>query len=575
MSLTSAMLIGFTGIKSNGIAVDTIGDNVANVNTTAFKSQRALFETLLYRTIRGGEAPEDPLGGTNPLQVGYGSGVAAIQRNFAQGSVQATGVASDLAIDGQGFFVVHDASGNELYTRDGSIRLNADNVLVTAQGDFVQGFVATGDGTVTPGALSNLTIPVGSEMSARATTSAAFDGNLDAGAAPATDAAVAVSAAWMTSSGPATASTPLTSLVNEAGGALLAAGDVIAISGVQKGGVDVPAVNFSVGSDGSTLGDLADYLESAFGIQTDPALGESAGVSVGDGSTAISGVTAPAGALVVTSNLGEANAITLNAGNVFNAATGESLTSFTSTPALGDGVTTGFVVFDSLGLPVEVRLRLALESAGADGGADAMGPVWRFYADSVDAGGLDTALGHGTITFDPNGQFLAATGTELTIDRSGQGGASPVSVSLDFSAVNGLADPFGDSTLLMNSQNGVPAGTLIGYGIDNDGLIEASFSNGSTQVLGQVALATFVNPEGLEAQAGNRFAVGANSGAPAIGPPRTGAAGRIQSGALELSNVDLSREFIGLIEASTGVSAASRVVRTADELLQELLLLAR
>ena len=129
--------------------------------------------------------------------------------------------------------------------------------------------------------------------------------------------------------------------------------------------------------------------------------------------------------------------------------------------------------------------------------------------------------------------------------------------------------------MLMNNQDGVPAGTLIGYGIDGDGIIEATFSNGSTQVLGQVALATFVNAGGLEAKSGNLFAVGVNSGDPTIGPPRTGAAGRIQAGALEQSNVDLSREFINLIEASTGVSAASRVIRTADQLLQELLLLAR
>ena len=113
------------------------------------------------------------------------------------------------------------------------------------------------------------------------------------------------------------------------------------------------------------------------------------------------------------------------------------------------------------------------------------------------------------------------------------------------------------------------------YSIDDEGVIEGTFSNGTRQVLGQVALATFINPEGLEAKSGNLFAVGANSGDPTIGPPRTGAAGRIQAGALELSNVDLSREFINLIEASTGVSAASRVIRTADQLLQELLLLVR
>ena len=563
MSLTSAMMIGFTGIKSNTVAVDTIGDNVANVNTTAFKTQRAQFETVLYRTLRGGEAPADPLGGTNPVQVGYGSGVAAIQRNFAQGSVQTTGVPSDLAIDGRGFFIVNDSAGDQLYTRDGSINLNANNVLVTANGNFVQGFIADAAGTVTPGALSNITIPLGTEMSASATTSAVFDGNLDAGAAPATTAAVVTSAPLVTAGGPATASTALTSLIDGTGGALFNTGDMITISGVQKGGVDVPTVNFTVGTDGSSLGDFVGYLQSALGIQTDPALGGTPGVTIGDGTSA------PAGALVVTSNLGQANAISLDAGNIFNGANGVALTSFTATPAVGEGTTTGFIVFDSLGNPVEVRLRMVMESAGPSG------QVWRFYADSVDTGQLNPALGTGTITFDPNGQFLAASGTQLTIDRSNTSGASPLSVNLDFSAVNGLADAVGESTLVMNNQDGVSAGTLIAYGIDDHGIIEATFSNGSRQVLGQIALATFVNPEGLEAKSGNLFAVGVNSGDPTVGPPRSGAAGRIQAGALELSNVDLSREFINLIEASTGVSAASRVIRTADQLLQELLLLAR
>ena len=90
MGLTSAMLTGFTGIKSNQYLMDSIGDNVANVNTTAFKTQRTLFETLFYDTIQGGTAPSETSGGTNPMQTGHGSGLASIQRNFAQGSIQDT-----------------------------------------------------------------------------------------------------------------------------------------------------------------------------------------------------------------------------------------------------------------------------------------------------------------------------------------------------------------------------------------------------------------------------------------------------------------------------------------------------
>ena len=106
MGLTSAMLVGATGLHSNQFMIDTIGDNIANVNTTAFKSQRSLFETLFYRTLDGGSPPDENFGGTNPKQIGYGSGLASLQRSYAQGSLQPTGIKSDLAVDGNGFFIL-------------------------------------------------------------------------------------------------------------------------------------------------------------------------------------------------------------------------------------------------------------------------------------------------------------------------------------------------------------------------------------------------------------------------------------------------------------------------------------
>jgi flagellar hook protein FlgE len=111
--------------------------------------------------------------------------------------------------------------------------------------------------------------------------------------------------------------------------------------------------------------------------------------------------------------------------------------------------------------------------------------------------------------------------------------------------------------------------------VGTDGIITGSFSNGQTRRLGQVALATFTNPEGLVGGANNLFGVGPNSGEPIIAAPQTLGAGRIMGGALELSNVDLTREFIGLITASTGFSASGRVLSTSNDLLNELLLIAR
>jgi flagellar hook protein FlgE len=562
MGLTSAMLIGFTGIKTNQYAIDAIGNNVANLNTTGFKNQRALFETTFYHTIRGATAPSEETGGTNPAEVGHGSQLATLQRNFAQGALDATGMASDLAIQGQGMFILAKPDGTQVYTRDGSFALDADRVLVSSDGSFVRGFGADESGTIDDTVLSNLQIPLGQTMSARATNSVTMDGNLDAASQVASTAGVSTTSALQTAAGPATEATVLTDLVDEDGVALFADGDVVAVSGAEQGGIELPDSTFTVGADGSTVGDFASFLEQALLINTDPATGGTPGVTVSDGTTA------PAGALVITSNLGEANAVSLDGTDIRNSTTGVLPLSFTSTPAVGEGVTTAFNVIDSLGNSVGVRLRAALESR------DDTGSVWRFYAESADdtSGGI---LGTGTISFDQNGQLLGATGTDLSIALSGSGAVSPLTFSLDLSKVTSLNRADGESVLVMDSQDGRAPGTLIGYSVGKDGVITGTYDNDVEQVFGQVALATFTNPEGLVGLEDNTFAESANSGQAVVVAPQTLGAGRLEAGQLEQSNVDLPREFIGLITASTGFSAAGRVVRTADELLQELLLLVR
>jgi len=566
MSLSSAMLTGFTGIKSNSTAVDTVGNNLANLNTTAFKSQRTLFETLLYQTISEGEAPSGPAsGGTLPRQIGFGSTVASLQRDFGQGQTESTGLASDLAIQGDGFFVLAAPTGDQLYTRDGSFQLDASQTLVSANGAPVQVFPPDGDGNIATGSLSNVVIPLGSTGQAVATTEAKLDGRLDSTTPIASAGAVVTSQPLLTTSGAAaTASTALTDLTNADGVPLFVSGDVLRVNGA-KGGIAVETSDFVVGTTGSTLGALASHIEQAAGISTDPATGGGAGVSVSDGSEF------PAGALVIRSNTGEVNAVEMDAGSITNT-TGATPSPFaftTASPATSGGVTTSFAVFDSLGNQVDVRLRLALESRGETG------TTWRFLAESLDDSDLSPLLGTGTITFDANGQFVGATGTDLSIDRAGVGSASPLRFTLDFTDVAGLATPDGQSEVVMASQDGAPAGILTGYAIDRDGIVTGTFSNQQTKVFGQIALAKFPNNEGLIGLADNTFTIGPNSGPPNIVAPETAGAGFVRSGELEQSNVEIAREFINLISASTGISSAGRVVRVADDLLQELLLIAR
>src|SRR5512143_2988953 len=99
MGLTSAMFTGLSGLNTNQFRIDTVGDNIANVNTTAFKENRANFEDQMYLTMSGGTAPGSPLGGTNPMQIGLGSTLGSVQRNFTPGSVETTGIPTDMAIE--------------------------------------------------------------------------------------------------------------------------------------------------------------------------------------------------------------------------------------------------------------------------------------------------------------------------------------------------------------------------------------------------------------------------------------------------------------------------------------------
>jgi flagellar hook protein FlgE len=121
----------------------------------------------------------------------------------------------------------------------------------------------------------------------------------------------------------------------------------------------------------------------------------------------------------------------------------------------------------------------------------------------------------------------------------------------------------------------VPPGDLVGLIMEGDGFLTAQFSNGRSRALYQVPLATFLNPDGLAAQAGNAFRTTLESGLFNINSSNAGGAGKIQAGALEASNVDLAAEFTSLITTQRAYSASSRIITTADEMLEELLRIKR
>ncbi len=561
MGLTTAMYTGLSGMNVNQARISTIGHNIANVNTTAFKNSRTLFQTQLSQTLSLGTRPSATSGGTNPTQIGLGAAVGTTQRDMSAGSLETTGIASDLAINGRGFFVLRDGNGRQMYTRDGAFNVDSQNRLVNADGYIIQGFGVDDGFNIVPGELTDITIPLGASASANATSTFFMMGELNSGGTIATHGSTHVSQAMVSGGGAAaTGATQLTDLrsADDPGTVLFAAGDTLTISGVSKGSRQLAPRTFTVGTDGSTLEDLANWLTGAMGINTNADVPGNPGITI------------EGGTLVIRGNAGEENGFEISGNEFLSSNADVSLPfQFTGTEeANGASAYTSFTGYDSLGTPVSVNATFVLEETPDTG------PVWRYYLESADASGESRVLGTGTAAFDTQGNFVSATGNQFTLDRSGTGAASPMSFALDFSSVYALATG-SEPTIMSFEQDGYPPGTLIGFSVGQDGVINGTFSNGLTQRLGQVAVATFANDEGLVAESDNLYSVGPNSGNAMVGTPGQLAAGSLMSGALELSNVDLSREFIGLVTSSTGFQASSRVISVSSDLLNQLLLIVR
>ncbi len=178
MALTS-LYSGLAGLNANALQLSLIGNNLSNVNTAGYKSSTASFQDMLSQTLNGGSAS------TNPQQIGLGSVAAATNMNFGQGSLQTTGIMSNVAIQGGGFFVVSNGEGNS-YTRSGDFHVDASGNLVAADGAFVQGYTTRDPvtGAVLPsGPLSNINMPPGTLFPPSATTNLRLVANLDANAA--------------------------------------------------------------------------------------------------------------------------------------------------------------------------------------------------------------------------------------------------------------------------------------------------------------------------------------------------------------------------------------------------------
>lgn len=460
-----SMFSGVSGLRAHQLKMDTIGNNIANVNTVGFKSQRTTFQEVFNQTIRGAGSPQQGKGGTNPQQVGLGISLSSIDTFHSRGAVQRTDNLTDLAINGDGFFLLSNSNDglSRSYTRAGNFSLDDDGNLVAANGYKVLGYMVDSDTGVLKSQLEGIKISKAEMVAAKDTTYSSFEGNLD--------------------------------------------------NTIKR-----LSANPTLASGAIKLPDDAKYWE------------------------------------------------------------------------------TTATVYDSLGGKHTLKYTFVrgISAAGSTAAADASDSDWgvmiydqdqKMYYNWVDGdktNGMHTA----TAAADPADnlmhlKFLSSglletgssdNGGKVKLTVPPKNGSDPIHIDIDFTKITQFAN---ESNAAVTDSDGYPQGSLDTFSIGPTGEIFGIFTNGMSKTIGQVALAVFKNPAGLEKTAENMYQVTPNSGDPIVGLPGSSGLGSINSGTLEMSNVDISNEFAEMISTQRGFQANSRIITTSDEMLQELVNLKR
>ncbi|MCL2791615.1 MAG: flagellar hook protein FlgE [Spirochaetaceae bacterium] len=454
-----SLYAGVSGLQNHQTRMDVIGHNIANVNTIGYKKNRVNFQDMLSQTLQGSARPTEELGGVNPKQVGLGMTIAAIDTIHTQGSLQSTGVATDVAITGSGFFVLRRGE-QEFYTRAGAFSLDENGTLVNpSNGLRVQGWMTQViDGieilntSADPG---NLVIPVGGKDPAFATTEVRLACNLDKRLAEIQEGA-------------------------NLGEIMQNTWTVDKTIYDAFGNKHIMSIDFTKVPGEPNRWNAQVFVNRNAEIDTETTVGE-------EGSSFI----------VQFGNDGLLLSAEDEQGNIVN-----------------EGI---------LQLPISFNVP-------------------------------ETTI--------PEGEESVRQTFALTLGEIG-------------SATNTMTQFAERSSTKVFWQNGYPLGYLENFRIDSSGIITGVYSNGTSRPIGQIALANFINPGGLEKIGDTMFARTNNSGFADIGTSGLAGRGTFVAGTLEMSNVDLAEQFTDMIVTQRGFQANSKTIQTADQMLQELLTLKR
>ncbi len=420
-----SLFSGVSGVTSQQAYMDVIANNIANVNTTGFKSGRITFADTFSQTLSDARGSSGNFGGVNPVQIGLGTRISSIDTNFAAGTLESTGISTDLAINGDGFFIVGDGS-SRYYTRAGAFQVDSNGMIIAQGGSyFVQGRMADEDGSINSStSLENIVLPFGRKDPAHATENVDLYCNLNRDAATTeqwlADVALEIDGVAINGSGNLSAIN-----LADIDGVSIQNGDVIQITGTDRDGNAI-TVDFTYGTTGTSLQDLVTSINTAFNS------GSSDGATViiddngyirftaneagpNDFSFAlIPPDTVEATAQVHTSTTGW----TINTG-ADNATSSTDLASIDGS-TVGSGTTLAFNAIDTDGTTISLSFEY-----GTDG--TTVGDLLNFINGNMT--GVTATLSNGNLVFTNNetGADVTSTITSLT------GGG----LDLAFSAVNG------------------------------------------------------------------------------------------------------------------------------------------
>ena len=556
---------GVAGLKTHQTRMDVIGNNIANVNTTAYKSSSMTFSELMSQTTQkaSGANATTGVGGTNAKQIGLGVKAGAINTAITtQGSAQSTGNPFDIMITGDNFFVVSNGSEN-FFTRDGSFYVDgAGNLAMTSTGYNVMGWgVDKTTGNIKQDTVTALRIMSTANMTypPEATTQANISGILDENDKDVTSA------------------NGKTVNLNffDARGYSYTAKFTFKQSGGDKTNEYSMELNKILDSTGAEI-DISKLkfgnrsqqkMETKVTLNTDAYKWDGKVLKTKDGTTEVANLAdifkadgsliTPADDAAAQKQQKALDAIAKAYG--YEGSTDEFLNLYITSTANKDKQLT---IQDLLGNMMAGKTTDVLP---ADGSAITM--EGRYFEGTTvvfnkDTGKLES-VGGSTTNLNVNAAFSALGGnfSDVTIDLS-------ECTNYDNKGTSTIGATSGD---LDGLGTGRRLGDMIGVSIQKDGMIYASYDNGMTKLLGQIATAAFANASGLEKEGDNLYSATLNSGEfDGIGVDITAGGGYMSPGQLEMSNVDLSSEFTEMITTQRGFQANSRIITVSDTLLEEL-----